>query len=55
MSSKRNSKVKTYNPKTRSKNRKLIAVAIIAVIAIAFVAYVVIDQSGSHKAILIRW
>ena len=50
MSSKRNSKVKTYNPKTRGKNRKLIAVAIIAVIAIAVVAYVVIDQSGSHKA-----
>ncbi len=50
MSSKRNSKVKTYNPKTRGKNRKLIAVAIIAVIAIAVVAYVVVDQSGSHKA-----
>ncbi len=50
MSSKRNSKVKTYNPKTRGKNRKLIAVAIIAVIAIAVVAFVVIDQSGSHKA-----
>ena len=50
MSSKRNSKVKTYNPKTRGKNRKLIAVAIIAVLAIAIAAYVVIDQSGSHKA-----
>ena len=49
MSSKRNSKVKTYNPKTRGKNRKLIAVAIIAVLAIAIAAYVVIDQSGSHK------
>jgi len=50
MSSKRNSKVKTYNPKTQGRNRKLIAVAIIAVIAIATVAYVVVDQSGSHKA-----
>ena len=50
MSSKRNSKVKTYNPKTRGKNQKLIAVAIIAVLAIAIAAYVVIDQSGSHKA-----
>jgi len=50
MSSKRKSKVKTYNPKTRGRNRKLTAVAIIAVIAIAIVAYVVIDQSGSHKA-----
>ena len=50
MSSKRKSKVKTYNPKTRGKNRKLTAVAIIAVIAIAIVAFVVIDQSGSHKA-----
>ena len=52
MSSKKNSKakVKTYNPKTRGKNRKLLAAAIIAVIAIAIVAYVVIDQSGSHKA-----
>ncbi len=49
MSSKRNSKVKTYNPKTRGKNRKLIAVAIIAVLAIAIAAYVVIDQNGSHK------
>ncbi len=50
MSSKRKSKVKTYNPKTQGRNRKLTAVAIIAVIAIAIVAYVVIDQSGSHKA-----
>lgn len=50
MSSKRNSRVKTYNPKTQGRNRKLIAVAIIAVIAIATVAYVVVDQSGSHKA-----
>ncbi len=50
MSSKRNRKVKTYNPKTQGRNRKLTAVAIIAVIAIAIVAYVVIDQSGSHKA-----
>ena len=51
MSSKRNRKVKTYNPKTQGRNRKLTAVAIIAVIAIAIVGYVVIDQSGSHKAI----
>ena len=50
MSSKRKSKVKTYNPKTRARNRKLTTVAIIAVIAIAIVAFVVIDQSGSHKA-----
>ena len=50
MSSKRNSKVKTYNPKTRSRNRKLTAAAIIAVIAIALVAFVVLDQSGANKA-----
>jgi cyclophilin family peptidyl-prolyl cis-trans isomerase len=50
MSSKRNRRVKTYNPKTRSKNRKLTAAAVIAVIAIAIGAYVVIAQSGSHKA-----
>jgi len=50
MSSKRKGKVKTYNPKTQGRNRKLTAIAIIAVIAIAIVGYVVIDQSGSHKA-----
>ncbi len=46
MSSKRNSKVKTYNPKTRSKNRKQIAVAVIAVIVVAFVGYVVVTHLG---------
>ncbi len=51
MSSKKSKvKVKTYNPKTRGKNRKMIAYAIIAVIAISIIAYGVIDQSISHKA-----
>ncbi len=49
MSSKRNSKVKTYNPKTRSKNRKQIAAAIIAVILVAFVGYVVITHLGPNS------
>ena len=49
MSSKRNRKVKTYNPKTRSKNRKLTIAAIVAIIAIAIAAYVVIAQGASHK------
>ena len=50
MSSKRKSKVKTYNPKTRSSNRKTYAAAIIAVIAIAIIAYGVIDRGISPKA-----
>ncbi len=50
MSSKRNSKVKTYNPKTRSKNRKMIAVAVLAVVVVAIVAYVAIGQIGPNKA-----
>ncbi len=51
MSSKRNSKVKTYNPKTRDKNRKLMAVAILAiVIIIPTVAYVVFVTGNSNKA-----
>jgi cyclophilin family peptidyl-prolyl cis-trans isomerase len=50
MSSKKNSKVKTYNPRTRDRNRKLIAAAIIAVVAIALVAFVMLDQSGANKA-----
>jgi len=50
MSSKRKVKVKTYNPKTRSKNRKLAAVAIIAVIVVAIVAAVVITQTSLLKA-----
>jgi cyclophilin family peptidyl-prolyl cis-trans isomerase len=50
MSSKRNSKVKTYNPKTRSKNRKLLVVAILAIIVVAFVGYVVITHLGPNAA-----
>jgi len=49
MSSKRNVKVKTYNPKTQSKNRKQIVVAIIAVIVIAFVGYVVVTHLGTNE------
>ena len=49
MSSKRNSKVKTYNPKTQGKNRKLIVAAIMAVIVIAFVGYVVITHLGPNE------
>lgn len=51
MSSKKtNSKVKTYNPKTRSKNRKRAIVAVIAVVLIAIVASVVVTQTGLLKA-----
>ena len=50
MNSKRKRKVKTYDPRTRGRTRKLTAIAIIAVIAVAIVAFVVIDQGGSHKA-----
>jgi len=50
MSPKRDVKVKTYNPKTRSKNRKLISLAIIAVIIIAIVSYVVISNAGLLKS-----
>ena len=49
MSSKRNSKVKTYNPKTQGKNRKLIVAAVITVIVIAFVGYVVITHLGPNE------
>jgi len=47
MSSKKNSKVKTYNPKTRSNNRKNAAAAIIAVIVIGIIAYGVIAHGIS--------
>ena len=46
MSSKKNVKVKTYNPKKRSNNRKMIAGAVLAIIVIAFVGYVVITHLG---------
>jgi cyclophilin family peptidyl-prolyl cis-trans isomerase len=50
MSSKKNSKVKTYDPRTRGRKQKLITAAIIAVIAIAIVAYATVDLSIAHKA-----
>ena len=46
MSSKKNVKVKTYNPKKRSNNRKMIVEAVLAIIVIAFVGYVVITHLG---------
>jgi cyclophilin family peptidyl-prolyl cis-trans isomerase len=49
MSSKRNTKVKTYNPKTRSKNRKMTVAAVLAVIVIAFVGYVVVTHLGPNQ------
>ncbi|MGA3111117.1 MAG: peptidylprolyl isomerase [Candidatus Bathyarchaeia archaeon] len=49
MSSKKNIKVKTYNPKTRSKNRKLMAVAVLAVVIVAIVAFVAVTQLGPNK------
>ena len=50
MSSKRNVKIKTYNPQTRSKNRKRAAYAVIAVVLIAIVAAVLITQTGLLNA-----
>lgn len=50
MSSKRNKKVKTYNPKTRSKNKKLTVVAavtVIAIVAIAIVAAISLSKGNS--------
>ncbi|MGO8807348.1 MAG: peptidylprolyl isomerase [Candidatus Bathyarchaeia archaeon] len=46
MSSKKNVKVKTYNPKKRSNNRKMIVGAVLAIIVIAFVGYVVATHLG---------
>lgn len=50
MSSKRNVKVKTYNPQTRKRNRNRAVWAIVAVILIAVVAAVLITQTGLLKA-----
>ena len=50
MSSTKNVKVKTYNPKTRSKNRKMTVAAVLAVIVIAFVGYVVVTHLGPSQA-----
>ena len=52
MSSSKNRKVKTYNPKTRSNNRKMAAAAIIIVIAIAIVAAVtILHETSKNTAI----
>ena len=50
MSSKKNAKIKTYNPQTRSKNRKRAVYAVIAVVLIAVVAAVLITQTGLLNA-----
>ena len=50
MSPKRDVKVKTYNPQTRSRNRKRTIAAIVAVVLIAIVAVVIISESGLLKA-----
>jgi len=49
MSPKRNAKIKTYNPQTRSRNRKRAIAAIVAVVLIAIVAVVMITQIGLLK------
>ncbi len=49
MSSKRNVKIKTYSPQTRSRNRKRAMIAIAAVVLIAVIAVVLITQTGLLK------
>jgi len=50
MSSKKNVKIKTYNPQTRSRNRKRAIVAIVAVVLIAVIALVLVTQTSLLKA-----
>jgi cyclophilin family peptidyl-prolyl cis-trans isomerase len=51
MSSKKNVKVKTYNPKKRSNNRMMIVGAVVAIIVIAFVGYVVATHLGPSASL----
>ena len=50
MSPSQNRKIKTYSNKSRSRNRKLIATAIVAVIIIGIVGYVVAVNLGSKSS-----
>ncbi len=50
MSSKKNVKVKTYNPQKQAKNRKLTYITVLGVVLIAIIAVLVVTQSGLLKA-----